>query len=82
MKYGAIFKACRERKGLTQEELAFELNVNQSDVSKYESGYKEPTLSMVQAWMSNTQAQEVLVAFICGVDGLGIMQHIMQLIGG
>lgn len=82
MKYGAILKACRERKGLTQEELAFELNVNQSDVSKYESGYKEPTLSMVQAWMSNTQAQEVLVAFICGVDGLGIMQHIMQLIGG
>lgn len=82
MKYGAILKACRERKGLTQEELAFELNVNQSDVSKYENGFKEPTLSMVQAWMSNTQAQEVLVAFICGVDGLGIMQHIMQLIGG
>ena len=82
MKYGGILKACRERKGLTQEELAFELNINQSDVSKYEGGYKEPTLSVVQAWLANTQAQEVLVAFMCGIDGLGMMQTIMQLLGG
>ena len=82
MKYGGILRACRERKGLTQEELAFELNVNQSDISKYENGSKEPTLSLVQAWLVNTQAHEVLVAFLCGVDGLGIMQSIMQLLGG
>jgi len=82
MKYGGILRACRERVGLTQEELAFKLNVNQSDVSKYESGNKEPTLSLVQSWLTNTQATEVLVAFLCGVDGLGIMQNIMQLLGG
>ncbi len=82
MKYGGILRACRERKGLSQEELAFELNVNQSDISKYENGSKEPTLSLVQAWLMNTQATEVLVAFLCGVDGLGIMQNIMQLLGG
>ncbi|MBO1005641.1 helix-turn-helix domain-containing protein [Pseudogracilibacillus auburnensis] len=81
-KYGGILRACRERKGLTQEELALEMNVNQSDISKYESGSKEPTLSIVQAWLSNTQATEVLVAFMCGVDGLNIMQSIMQLLGG
>jgi len=82
LKYGGILRACRERKGLTQEELAFELNVNQSDISKYENGSKEPTLSLVQAWLMNTQANEVLVAFLCGVDGLGIMQSIMQFLGG
>mgnify|MGYP002511833753 CR=1 FL=1 len=82
MKYGSILKACRERSGLSQEELAFQLNMNQSDVSKMENGTREPTLSVVQSWLTNTQATEVLVAFLCGVDGLGIMQSIMQLIGG
>jgi len=82
VKYGSVLKACRERVGLTQEELAFKLNMNQSDVSKFENGTKEPTISTLQAWMVNTQAAEVLVAFICGMDGLGIMQNIMQLLGG
>lgn len=82
MKYGGILKACRERSGLSQEELAFRINISQSDVSKYENGVREPTLSMAQAWLTNTQATEVLVAFLCGIDGLGIMQNIMQLLGG
>lgn len=78
MNYGAILKACRTRAGLSQEELADKLYINQSDVSKYENGAKEPSISMVQAWTSNTQTQEVLVAFICGMDGLGIMQMLMD----
>lgn len=82
MRYGAVLKACRERVGLTQEELAFRLNMNQSDVSKFENETKEPTISVMHAWMTNTQASEVLVAFFCGMDGLGIMQNILQLMGG
>lgn len=82
MRYGAVLKACRERMGLSQEELAFRLNMNQSDISKFENNTREPTLSILQSWINNTQAPEVLVAFLCGVDGLGIMQSIMQIIGG
>lgn len=82
VKYGAILRACRERMGFSQEELANKLHVNQSDISKYENDVKEPTISMFRAWMMNTQAQEVLVAFICGMDGLNIMQKVMQLLGG
>ncbi|WP_226374280.1 helix-turn-helix domain-containing protein [Virgibacillus alimentarius] len=78
MKYGAILKACRTRSGLSQEELAHKLFINQSDVSKYENGTKEPSISMVQAWTSNTNTQEVLVAFMCGVDGISIMQNILD----
>lgn len=78
MKYGGILKACRERANLSQEELAFELNVSQSDISKYESNVREPTLNTLRLWMQQTQTQEVMIAFLCGVDGLSTMQIIMD----
>lgn len=71
-------RACRERAGLNQEELAFQLNVTQSDISKFENNQKEPTISMLQAWANNTQTTEVLVAFLCGMVGLSIMQNILD----
>lgn len=78
MRVGAILKACRARAGFTQEELAHKLFISQSDVSKYENDTMEPQLSILQAWTSNTQTQEVMVAFICGVDGLGVMQKLIE----
>jgi len=81
LKYGSILKACRERAGFNQEEMAFRLDINQSDVSKYENDVKEPSISMFQDWTTNTQAMEVLVAFICGVDGLTIMTDILSTVG-
>ena len=79
MRVGAILKACRTRAGLSQEELAHRLFINQSDVSKYENDTKEPTISMFYAWTQQTQAHEVLVAFLCGVDGLEILQKIIDM---
>ena len=78
MKFGAILRACRTRAGLSQEELAHRLFINQSDVSKYENDTKEPTISLFYQWMTNTQAHEVLVDYLCGVDGLSIMQQIID----
>ena|GEM_PF-606218 len=78
--YGAILRACRLRRGFKQDELAHELHINQSDISKIESGIKEPPLSLVKRWTDLTQAQEVLVAFICGVDGLSVMQQVMDVV--
>ncbi|MGG0718723.1 helix-turn-helix transcriptional regulator [Robertmurraya massiliosenegalensis] len=82
MKFGAILKACRVRAGFSQEELADRLFINQSDVSKYEKDNKEPTISIFQAWMSNTQTPEVAVAFIYGMDGINLIQQLMPLLGG
>lgn len=78
MKVGAIMRACRVRAGLSQEELADILYVNQSDISKYENDAKEPPVSLFQQWINNTQSAEVMVAFLCGMDGLGIMQNILD----
>ncbi|WP_408004841.1 helix-turn-helix domain-containing protein [Radiobacillus kanasensis] len=81
MRYGAVLKACRTRAGLSQEELAEKLHINQSDVSKYENDTKEPSMSIFQSWATNTQAQEVLIAFTCGMDGLSILQNMAQIVG-
>lgn len=81
MKVGAILKACRERQGISQEDLADKLHINQSDISKIENDNKEPTISLFNAWLHNTQAQEVAIAFLFGMDGLSILQNLSQLIG-
>ncbi|PIC65490.1 transcriptional regulator [Sporosarcina sp. P13] len=81
MKYGSILKACRERKGWNQEEMAFHLHVNQSDISKYENNVKEPALSLFQKWATLTGSQDVLVAFICGMDGVSILTNILSTMG-
>ena len=78
MRVGAVLRACRTRAGLSQEELANRLFISQSDVSKYENDTMEPHISTLQAWTNNTQAPEVLVAFICGMDGLSVMQSILE----
>lgn len=82
MKFGAILKACRTRAGFSQEELAAKLYINQSDVSKYESDNKEPTITIFQAWIMNTQTPEIMVAFMYGMDGLNLIQQLMPLLGG
>lgn len=82
MKFGAILKACRVRAGFSQEELASRLFINQSDISKYESDRKEPTMSIFQAWIMNTQTPEIAVAFMYGMDGIGLIQQLLPLIGG
>lgn len=78
MRVGAILKACRIRAELSQEELADKLYINQSDVSKYENDAKEPTISILHSWIMNTQSQEVMVAFLCGFDGIEILQKIVD----
>lgn len=82
MRFGAILKACRIRAGFSQEELADMLYINQSDISKYETDRKEPTMSMFHAWITNTQTPEVAVAFMYGMDGIAMIQQLMPLIGG
>lgn len=82
MAYGTILKACRERKGFSQAKLADELHVDQADISRFENGKKEPSMLLFQKWASVTQSQDVLVAFIAGMDGLTILADVLSATGG
>lgn len=81
MLYGSILKACRERKGWNQEEMAHQLMINQSDVSKIENNVKEPPMSLFQKWAMVTGSQDVLVAFIAGMEGVSILSTILATMG-
>lgn len=82
MKYGAVLRAARERQGLSQEELAHRLHIQQADVSRIENNRKEPSMTLFRDWTTLTQAQDVMVAFICGMDGLSILQNMMTVVTG
>lgn len=82
MKYGAVLRAARERQGLSQDELAHRLHIQQADVSRIENNRKEPSMSLFRDWTVLTQAQDVMVAFICGMDGLTILQQMSTVITG
>ena len=42
MKYGKILKSLRKDKGVTQQEIACELNVDRSTYAKYETAKSQP----------------------------------------
>lgn len=80
-RYGSIMQAMRERSGLSQEQLADEVHISRSCVSKFENDKKIPDMPTMIAWAQATGATEVVVAFICGLDGLSIMQQVLGLLG-
>ena len=75
-------QACRERAGLSQEDMAERLHRSQSCISKYEKDRKIPDMQTFLSWVEATGSKEVAVAFLCGMDGLGIMQNMMTILGG
>lgn len=82
MDLGGLMRACRERAGLSQEKLAELLNRTQSCISKFEKGVKIPDAPTLVKWGEVTQAKEVIIAYIYGLDGLSVVQNLMQLVGG
>lgn len=81
MNYGEILKQCRERSGISQEELAFQLYMSQSDISKFENNGKEPTLSTVRLWLTATQSQAILLLLLCEVNELNMKEAMLYLKG-
>ncbi len=75
-------QACRERAGLSQEQMAERLHRTQSCISKIEKDKKVPDMSTFLLWVEATGAKDVAVAFLCGMDGISIMQNVMQFVGG
>ena len=66
---------------MSQEKLAEILHMSRSCISKIETGAKEVTAKVMIDWVTVTQTQEVLVAYLFGLDGITIIQNILQMTG-
>lgn len=82
MEFGGVFRALRQRKGWSQEEMADELFVSQSDVSRFENDKMLPDIPTFLRIAQVTQAPEVVIAFLYGMGGIEILQNLPTLIGG
>lgn len=78
MSLGEFLKDCRERAGFKQAELAFALNINQSDVSKIETDRKEPPTSIFKDWTIKTQTMELGIAFLYGTELLTAVPDVIN----
>lgn len=75
---GEFLRGCREKAGFKQAELAAVLNINQSDISKFESDRKEPSTSIFRDWTINTQSMELGIAFLYGTEILTTVPDIIN----
>lgn len=85
MSFGAILKSCRERAGLTQEQLAELLHRSRSCISKIESDKKTLDAATLIRWGDVTSAKEVVCAIVYGIDPNVIIQNMqtfLSLVGG
>lgn len=81
MDLGQVLRVCRKKAGLSQEKLAELLHMSRSCISKIETGAKEATAKVMIDWVRVTQTQEVLIAYLFGMDGISIIQNILQMTG-
>ena len=75
---GTIMKACRERAMLSQFDMAIKLNRGQSCISKFENNTKIPDVDTFMEWMEVTDSKEVAVAYLYGIDGVVILNEIIN----
>lgn len=79
--FGAVLSACRERAGLSQEKLAEMLDRSRSCISKFEKNHKSPSMETFLIWIEKTNAKDVGVALVSGMDPTTILQTILQVAG-
>lgn len=78
---GLLLQKCRQKAGLTQEQLAIRLNRTQSCISKFETGRKLPDIFTIMDWAKITQTQEAIAMFVAGTDVSYIIQTVLQMTG-
>ena len=78
--YSKALKTFRKSADMTQEDLAHELNMTQSHVSKYEQGRKIIDLETFMRWVqvTNSEAQAAIILF--GADIFAQATQVLSLV--
>ncbi|QPA56272.1 helix-turn-helix domain-containing protein [Lysinibacillus sphaericus] len=86
LEHGKMLKIFRKKAKMTQEDIADELNITQSCVSKYESGRKTLDLSAFLKWCRITNCEVEAATFLFGPElcaqAITLLQTVPMFIGG
>lgn len=80
MNFGPILKKMRKSAGFSQEVMAEKLHIARSSISKLERNQLELRASDLVKWCQVTNAQEILIAFLLGADGINMMQQVIDIV--
>ncbi|WP_078379124.1 helix-turn-helix domain-containing protein [Sutcliffiella halmapala] len=82
MSFGKILRQLRVKAGFSQEELAEQIFLSRSAVSRLENDNLELKLADAIRWFQATRAPEAVAAMLCGVDVNTLIQALSMLAGG
>lgn len=78
---GELLRACRERSGMTQQQLASKLHVDRATIAKVELGIiKEPSYTLVRQWCAATNGMDLMsIDFTGSADGWKKLRQLEEL---
>lgn len=79
IQFGSDLRKMRKRAGMSQEEIALELHMSISNVSRLETDKYELKAADLLRWASATNAMDMLLALVIGVD-IALVQQILEMI--
>lgn len=79
MSFGPVLKQMRKNANMSQEELAEELHIARSSISKLERDQLELKAVDLLSWANVTQSQDIIAALALGVDVV-LLQQALEII--
>lgn len=79
IQFGQLLRDMRKKAGMSQEDIAFELHMSISNVSRLETNKYELKAADLIRWANITNSQELLAAMILGVD-VGVLQQALEMV--
>lgn len=75
--FGSGLKRMRKSANMSQEDVALELHMSISNVSRLETGKYPAKIADVWRWANITGGQDIFIALVCSVD-ISIVQQILD----
>lgn len=79
MNFGSLLRKMRKGASFSQEQLAEEMHISRSNISRLETNNIELKAADLLSWASVTNNQDLLAAIILGID-VGLLQQALELI--
>lgn len=79
IQFGSLLRKMRKDAGMSQEDIALDLHMSISNVSRIETGKYELKAVDLIKWANITNSQEYVAAMILGID-VAVLQQALEMV--